>query len=150
MSAEKGFVYCLVNASIPGLVKVGATTKDPITRAKELSASTSAPLPFVLAYHRAVRFPFAVEAEIHRLLDNCRTNDSREFFSIELYKVIELLERYEEDVSPLRGEIDTPYAEVFWSFDDDGSARELTDTERAAIRALEDQLAEDSCIRPYA
>lgn len=141
MSSEKGYVYILCSAAMPGLLKIGATTKDPITRAKELSASTSAPLPFALAYHRAVLYPFQVEAELHRILTAHRTNDSREFFSIELYKVISLLERYEEDLSGFRGEVETPYADLFWAFPDDGSERELTADERARVKELEEHLS---------
>ncbi len=129
MSAETGFVYCMICAGIPGLIKIGASTKPPIERAKELSASTSAPLPFVLAYHRAVKSPFQVEAELHRILADCRTNDSREFFSIPLYKVIELLERYEEDLDTIHPSIPTPFADLFATFPDDGSGRELTQDE---------------------
>lgn len=126
MSAETGSIYCLINPGFPSLIKIGATTKDPIERARELSAPTSTPLPFVLAYHRAVKYPFQVEADLHRILADFRTNDSREFFAIPLYKVIELLERYEEDLSSVVGNLATPFAELYATFPDDGRGRELT------------------------
>ncbi len=130
MSAEKGYVYVLCCGAMPGLLKIGASTKHPIERAKELSASTSTPLPFILAYHRAVKYPFQVEADLHRLLSDFRTNDSREFFSIPLYKVIGLLEQYEEDLSSIGSQVHTPYADLFATFPDDGVGRKLTPDER--------------------
>ncbi len=141
MSAEHGFIYCLVNPGFPSLIKVGATTKDPLERARELSAPTSTPLPFVLAYHRAVKYPFQVEADLHRILADFRTNDSREFFTIPLYKVIELLERYEEDLSSVFHYVETQFAELFGTFPDDGSPRELTLEEQTKCVNLVIQLA---------
>ena len=47
----KGFVYVLSNASMPGLIKVGMTTKVPDGRAKELSSDTSTPTPFIVEYY---------------------------------------------------------------------------------------------------
>ncbi len=144
MSAEHGYIYCLINPGFPSLVKIGATTKDPLERARELSAPTSTPLPFVLAYHRAVKFPFEVEANLHRILADHRTNDSREFFSIPLYKVIELLEKYEEDLSGVYHCIETPWADLFDTFPDDGAGRELTEDERVKCTDLAVRLARSS------
>ena len=38
--AKKGFVYVMSNKSMPGIVKVGMSTKMPEERAKELSSAT--------------------------------------------------------------------------------------------------------------
>ena len=46
----QGFVYILVNPAFPGYIKVGKTTKTPEERAKELSAATGVPTPFIVAY----------------------------------------------------------------------------------------------------
>jgi hypothetical protein len=138
MSASEGHVYVMVNAGIPGLLKIGATIYDPLLRAKQLSASTSSPVPFVCAYHRKVRDPFVVEAALHRELDIYRVNDSREFFRLPLHEAISLLEQY-DDIERSTDYL-YPFASLFASFPDDGSDRELTDDERAACRALDTQI----------
>ena len=45
-----GYIYALINPSLEGLVKIGKTTRDPTDRVRELSSSTAAPTPFVLAF----------------------------------------------------------------------------------------------------
>ena len=40
MAAKAGFVYAIVNDAMPGLVKIGATTRDPIERLHEARACT--------------------------------------------------------------------------------------------------------------
>lgn len=141
MSAPEGFVYCLLNASMPGLIKIGATLKDPIQRARELSASTSSPVPFVVGYSRFVAYPFEVEASLHGLFNAHRTNDSREFFRMPLHKAVEALDRYEEIESVLSG-VKTPWANLFASFPDDGSPRELTEDEQFRCEQLRHKLAQ--------
>lgn len=136
MSASQGVIYCLLNASFPGYVKVGCTTGTAIERARQLSASSGVPTPFVVAYHRFVADPFKVEALLHKILASYRVNDSREFFAIELYKVVELMDRFEE-IEVLS---ETPFSDLFNTFPDDGSGRELTADEAAQCRALEARL----------
>lgn len=138
MSAETGYVYLMVCAAMPDLVKVGCSTNDPLLRARQLSASTSAALPFTLAYSRHVNSPFQVEAALHRELDEYRVNDSREFFKVPLHQVITLVERYEEVGIPLScDEIDLSFSELFATFPDDGSPRFLTPSEQERCRELE-------------
>lgn len=116
----------MITPAMPGLIKVGAATIDPMERARQLSASTSAALPFVLAYSRFVAFPFAVEAALHRELDPYRVNDSREFFRLPLHEVIKLVDTYDEVKS---GDA-LPWANLFATFPDDDSPRSLTEHER--------------------
>ncbi len=136
MSAPVGTIYSLLNASFPGYVKVGCTTGCPIERARQLSASSGVPTPFVVGYHRYVADPFKVEALLHKILAPHRVNDSREFFALPLYKVVELMDRFEEIAVPS----ETPWADLFNTFPDDGSSRELTADESAQCRALEERL----------
>ncbi|PIY04238.1 MAG: hypothetical protein COZ20_06175 [Gallionellales bacterium CG_4_10_14_3_um_filter_54_96] len=47
---SSGYVYVLLNQSLPGCVKIGKTTRDTATRAAELSSATGVPTPFMVAY----------------------------------------------------------------------------------------------------
>ena len=140
-SAEKGYIYCVHSAALPDLYKIGASTNHPLERARQLSMSTSAASPFFVAYHKHVAFPFQAEAKIHRLLKDYRVNESRESFKVPLARVIELFDAAESipetpialdpvDLEP------TPWAELFNSFPDDGSPRELTVDEQRMCREL--------------
>lgn len=132
MSAPFGFVYVFTSAAHEkDVYKIGATIHDPFERARQLSASSSAASPFSVVYKRFVAEPFQVEAALHRLFTPERLNDSREFFKVELHRVIDALDRYEE-VRDLfySGDASTPWSELFASFEDDGTARELTEDER--------------------
>lgn len=74
-----GWVYVLSNESIPDLVKVGYTDRDPVGRAKELS-DTSVPFPFVVEYGALVQGAEAAERKAHGILAIQRVNKDREFF----------------------------------------------------------------------
>lgn len=77
-----GYIYFAINPAMPGLVKVGHTTKHPQERIKELSASTSCPEKFeLLAYFGHPDSAYA-EREIHREISNFRVNERREFFKM--------------------------------------------------------------------
>jgi hypothetical protein len=77
----EGWVYCLSNPSMPGLLKVGITERTPEERAKELS-TTGVPTPFVIEFAKRVKNPAQKEATLHALLEKYaeRTNARREFF----------------------------------------------------------------------
>lgn len=93
MENKKGYVYVLMNPSYDGLVKVGKTTKEPEERAKELSASTGVATPFIVVYKKIFQNCHIAEKTIHSILTErgCRVNDSREFFSISISEVIDVI-----------------------------------------------------------
>jgi T5orf172 domain len=78
-----GWVYCLSNPHFTGgVVKIGYTSKTTVEeRVKELS-STSVPVPFVIEARAWVEDPEQVESDLHDMLDPCRVNMKREFFTI--------------------------------------------------------------------
>ncbi len=88
-----GSINALINPSLEGLVKIGKTTRDPTDRVRELSASTAAPTPFVLAYDVYVKDCAAAEAYLHALLERrgYRVSDNREFFNAPLKEVIKTM-----------------------------------------------------------
>jgi len=78
-----GYVYCLSNPCMPGILKIGMTQDDPETRAAELSGATGVPLPFRVEISKRVARPFEKEQAMHELLSalGFRVNDKREFFN---------------------------------------------------------------------
>jgi hypothetical protein len=64
-----GFIYFLINPGMPGLTKVGMTSRHPRDRMEELTRSTACPMPFDLIAFFDVADPRHAEAEIHRALD---------------------------------------------------------------------------------
>lgn len=142
MSAPQGWIYVMTSAGLEqGIYKIGATIHDPLERARQLSAVSSSPSPFFVAYKKHLASPFQVEAALHRIFDSCRVNDSREFFRIDLHRIIEVLETYDEVRELLyEGEVHTPFARLFAEFPDDGSPRELNTDEQFRCRQLEYKL----------
>ena len=89
----RGFIYVLVNSSIPGLVKIGKTTRDPTERAKELSAATGVATPFVVVFQHYFNDCDLAERYIHAILQRkgLRKSDNREFFQATPNDVIHLI-----------------------------------------------------------
>jgi hypothetical protein len=87
----RGHVYILINACMPGLVKIGHSIRSPEERAQELSQTTGVPMPYIVAYQEEVVCCDEAEREIHRLLDKWRVNRGREFFSIAVKDAIQVV-----------------------------------------------------------
>ena len=85
MSSE-GYIYCLTNACMPDLVKIGMTMDDPEIRAAELSSVTGVPSPFQVAISKRIVNPREKERALHELLSSLgfRVNNKREFFNCSL------------------------------------------------------------------
>lgn len=73
----KGWVYVIANESMPGLVKVGFSTKDPSMRADELN-HTGSPLPYKVLYDVLVHEPYQKEQISHRILT--KHKEGKEWF----------------------------------------------------------------------
>ena len=88
------YVYILINQSMPGLVKIGRTDRNPEDRAKELS-STGVPSPFMVAYEHLVIDSRSAEAVIHAFLSSQghRPSANREFFNIPLKLAISIVSK---------------------------------------------------------
>lgn len=63
----KGWVYVITNKSMPGLVKIGYSLKDPEARAAELN-HTGTPYPYLVDYEVLVENPRDIEQKVHNLL----------------------------------------------------------------------------------
>ncbi|WP_077927658.1 GIY-YIG nuclease family protein [Wohlfahrtiimonas populi] len=85
-----GYVYILVNSSMPGLIKIGRTLRDSRVRARELS-STGVPTSFQVAFELFTEHHEDLESKMHYELKDYRVNPVREFFRYPLDKAIALL-----------------------------------------------------------
>ncbi len=94
--ASAGYVYVLINASMPGLIKVGITRDSPATRAAQLSVGTSVPSPFIVAYSAYFHNCEEAEQYVHRALEDQgrRVTKNREFFKAPLEDVINAISAY--------------------------------------------------------
>lgn len=88
---SKGYVYILTNPSMPGVVKIGKTTRSAEARAAELF-QTGVPTPFIVAYSVFTPDCHDLEATIHHCLPDRRVSKDREFFAFDLKDAIELLD----------------------------------------------------------
>jgi len=77
-----GYLYALRNNSMPGLLKVGFTTRSVQERVAELNSSTATPSPFNVVFFFACTQPQKDEALCHTALATYRLNEAREFFRI--------------------------------------------------------------------
>ena len=77
----RGYVYILSNAHMPGLVKVGFTTRAVEERVAELNSGTAVPAPFVIEAIFPSGDPERHEQEVHDRLASTRL-PGREFFRI--------------------------------------------------------------------
>lgn len=73
----KGWVYVISNDAMPGLVKVGFSSKDPDLRASELN-HTGSPHPYIVDYEVLTEHPRDIEQRVHRKLSEYR--EGREWF----------------------------------------------------------------------
>lgn len=126
----------MISAALPGLIKIGVTTLDPITRAKQLTAATASPTPFTVAYSRYCSDANEVEAAMHEAFDHCRVTARREFFQVSLAAAICELDRLVpvEYVPPAYIQ-PLPWSDLFASFEP-STSNELNPTEIARCRAL--------------
>lgn len=87
-----GYIYALANPYMPGLVKIGRTTRDPKQRAKEL-CGTGVPGAFDLLYAWETPDCIGDEKFIHEELSHYRLQDNREFFQVAPEQALAFIER---------------------------------------------------------
>lgn len=136
-----GCVYLMTSSVLQkeGILKIGSTTDHPDERAKQLTASTASPTPFIVLYSRTVSDCNDVEAKMHSAFAHCRVNQGREFFRVSLYEAARMLDILAGSIFS-SFEPKTPYAELFATFPDDTGGRALTEDERYACLQLKRKL----------
>lgn len=118
-----GIVYVLTNPAMPGLVKIGMTTRDNIdARMRELYG-TGVPVPFECKYACKVKSSDCakIERALHTAFAPNRININREFFQIRPEQAMAILELFNrEDITQ----------EVTEEIDNDLTADDKTASER--------------------
>ena len=86
-----GFVYCFSNILMPGILKIGMTTRTPEERLKEANSSNTwkPPAPYHIEMSKQVKNPLKVECILHNILERfgARIHPKREFFRLALEDV---------------------------------------------------------------
>ncbi len=136
-----GWVYAFVTPSMPGIIKFGATDRDPIERLRKANACTWHLHVYTVAAATRVDDPFAVERLIHALLATRRVRPRREFFRATADEARALLalivppDVSGEQVSDAPSTLEVPVAESAEELDDDqrgetGDTGETGETEQ--------------------
>jgi hypothetical protein len=86
----KGYLYILSNPAMPGLLKIGLTTRTVPDRVAELSAATGVPSAFLIEAYFESSDPQEHEEAVHRKLQNRRVA-GKEFFRVSLDEAVEAL-----------------------------------------------------------
>lgn len=89
-----GWIYAMTNPSMPGLTKVGMTTRVPEARLFEANTSGTwgPPTPYTIEFAKKVLNPLQKEKALHAVMKKERINPRREFFSISPEEVLKLFD----------------------------------------------------------
>ena len=93
LDINKQYVYILSNPAMPRLIKIGYTKNHPGERVKQLSRSSSIPVPFDVEWVYPCYNAIELEGEVHKYLESYRVNDSREFFQIPIKKAKSIIKK---------------------------------------------------------
>jgi hypothetical protein len=87
------WVYVLVNKSIPGICKIGMTTKTVPERVKEINSATGVITPWFPVYKHKCVNAREVERDTHVKLEQLgyRVNPNREGFEVSSHLAIEVI-----------------------------------------------------------
>jgi len=131
-----GYLYVLVNPSIPGLAKVGKTTREPADRVTELSSATGVASPFILLYQQPVADCDKAEQWVHDALTSrgWRYAPNREFFSAPSHEIVSLVFQAAQVVGGLEPQQSSANPAVA---DDTPTSAQISEGERLANLALE-------------
>ena len=83
-----GYLYILSNPHMPGLLKIGLTTRSIVDRVAELNAATGVPSAFNVEAYFESNDPVLHEKSLHRCLADYRV-PGREFFGVSLNEAVD-------------------------------------------------------------
>jgi hypothetical protein len=105
----EGYVYILSNESMPGIYKIGCTSKTVKERIDELSRSTGVPTPFTEEASYYVFDMMMAESKLHQELAQYRVSSNKEFFKVDLPVILAttkiLYKSYEEFANKIRDDV---------------------------------------------
>ena len=101
LKSKDAFVYVLSNKSLDKLYKIGFTTGLPKDRASELS-STELPYPYEVELTLKIKDAEFTEKLVHKLLNEFRVTNNREFFKIPLKKISKIFEILKKNEHKIR------------------------------------------------
>ena len=93
LKLEIGYVYILTNEYLPGLLKIGMTTRTPEDRAVEIS-KTGVPGKWYVHYYLFVPNCTKIEKSVHQALHTFRVDINREFFKVEMDYAINVINEH--------------------------------------------------------
>lgn len=132
MEKDIQIIYVLTNSSMPGLVKIGKTSRSDVeSRMRELY-STGVPVPFECYYACQVENASAVEKDLHLAFGDSRVNPNREFFKLTPDKVHAILKHLQ--ISEVTGEINKEIDTETDATDKDSARRLFRDSRRPTLR----------------
>ena len=100
-NTKNGIVYVLSNPAMPGIVKIGLTTRESINERLRELFTTSVPVPFECEFAFKVDDCNAVENALHIAFGPNRIHPQREYFKIEPEQAIAVLKLLQkDDVTP--------------------------------------------------
>jgi hypothetical protein len=85
-----GYLYILSNPSMPGLLKIGLTTRQVPDRVAELNAATGVPASFAIEAYFESTNPPAHEKSVHDRLRHSRVR-GKEFFRVSVEEAIQVV-----------------------------------------------------------
>ena len=125
-TTDLGIVYVLTNPAMPGLVKIGMTTRNNVDQRMNELYGTGVPVPFDCAYACRVKVSVCdkIEKAMHTAFGPYRVNVNREFFKIDPEQAIAILKIFN-----LEDAVDVT-AEVVKEIDDDLTPDDKTASEQ--------------------
>ena len=92
-----GYVYILIHAAMPDLVKVGMTIRTSEVRAQEVSRETGVPGPYRVAYDEHFHDVIRAERAVHRKLGQHNEAGVPEHFRVSVKRTIRALREVKEE-----------------------------------------------------
>ena len=95
---SKGYVYVMSNPCMPGVLKIGKTTREPESRAGELY-QTGVPAPFKVEHSAFSPDCSELERTVHSALADRRVNVAREFFCVTVDDAVRTLDSAHREIT---------------------------------------------------
>lgn len=108
-----GVVYILTNPAMPGLIKIGKTSRSIEDRLRELTSAPGVPIPFECFMAVEVQDADKLERALHDAFRDNRINPKREFFDLAPDRPAAILQLFQindatsRNVTPLGDVVET-------------------------------------------